>query len=266
VLLYAWNPLVTLEVAGMGHVDGLGVALMILLGVYLSHRPARPVAAGLAAAAGVLVKLVPVLGFPAWARRAGHVVPFTIAACGLMVVGLLPVILLTGGMPPGLVTYGISWEFNGPIYEPLWRLLDRIEWTSAVGFTLDGLKAATGQHEFWNQFYPLNYAQLWAKVFLAQGLLIALWAAWRRRHLVSGMLWIFGSVIVFSATVYPWYLLWVLPWAALGLQRAWLTLSATLLLSYLPQFTAISLFPWVYVAVWCPFIVLLARQAKWSSN
>ena len=29
-------------------------------------------------------------------------------------------------MPPGLVRYAVSWEFNGPLFEPLWRLLDAV--------------------------------------------------------------------------------------------------------------------------------------------
>ena len=37
---YVWNPLVTIEIAGMGHVDGLGVAA-VLMTVVLLHTSAK---------------------------------------------------------------------------------------------------------------------------------------------------------------------------------------------------------------------------------
>ena len=72
-----------------------------------------------------------------------------------------------------------------------------------------------------------------------------------------------GGVVLCAATVYPWYLLWVLPWAALARHRAWLTLSALMPLAYLPQVSDVPLFPWIYLAVWGPFFVLLVRS-RWT--
>src|SRR6185503_6212914 len=76
-IAYAWNPLVVLEVAGMGHVDALGV-LPLLVGALLliEPRPApqgsdrsagvvvarrRSLAAGGALGLAILAKLVPIL-------------------------------------------------------------------------------------------------------------------------------------------------------------------------------------------------------------
>ncbi|MGA0420868.1 MAG: hypothetical protein ACO3P9_12695, partial [Phycisphaerales bacterium] len=52
-----------------------------------------------------------------------------------------PVAISAGGVPPGLVTYGISWEFNGPLYEPLWRALEGLgllPWSPLGGGWLTG--------------------------------------------------------------------------------------------------------------------------------
>ncbi|HEX5760304.1 MAG TPA: hypothetical protein VF121_14040, partial [Thermoanaerobaculia bacterium] len=57
---YAWNPLVALETAGMGHVDGLGVAACVAAVLLVLPRrggAGSPVAAGACAAAGALTKL-----------------------------------------------------------------------------------------------------------------------------------------------------------------------------------------------------------------
>jgi hypothetical protein len=249
----------------MGHVDALGVTCMVLLVVSLSHHPKRVFGAALAAAAGVLAKLIPVVGFPVWARQSGRPLVFLSVAAGVVLIALVPIAVSTGGTPVGLVAYGIRWEFNGPIYEPLWRIIDSLEVPSAMSEMLDWLKLRTGEHEFFNQFYPLNYPQLWAKLILGMALMASIAVSAFRRLPLAGMQWIFGTVILCSATVYPWYLIWILPWAALGGNRAWLVASATVILSYIPQFMEVSLFPWIYVAVWLPPFLVWTRH-RWLSD
>jgi hypothetical protein len=182
-----------------------------------------------------------------------------------LIVSLVPIVVLTGGVPSGLVAYGVRWEFNGPLFEPLWRLLDQTRAADGVSSLLDWAKARTGWIGFWNRFYPWNYPQLLSKLILAAGLLVALGFAWTDRRPIPSMGKIFGSVILFSATVYPWYLVWILPWAAICRNPAWLGLSGLILLSYLPQFTELPLFPWAYLLIWTPFLLLFLRpSARWS--
>ncbi len=260
---YCWNPLVSLEVAGMGHVDSMVVTATVAAVWLLVSRPGRGAAAGAAAAAGALSKLVPLVAVPMWARSCRRPWIFLAAALGLTAAALLPVAAAAGGVPPGLLTYGISWEFNGPVYEPLWRLLDRLDADSTVKGGLDGLKRLTDRHDFWNHFYPYVYPQLLAKLLLAGAFAGFFLYSLGRRHPALGSGRLFGAVVLCAATVYPWYLLWVLPWAALCRHRAWLALSALMPLAYWPQLTDVSLYPWVYLAIWGPFFVLLPFS-KWS--
>lgn len=285
---YAWNPLVSLEVSGMGHVDALGVfAVAATLALLEASRHAKIRQrtrllglAGVAAAAGVLAKLAPAPLIPMWSRQSGRPRWFLAAAVLALAAGLLPLVLSVGGVPPGLLIYGVSWEFNGPLFEPLWRLLDVLHAPAAVEATLDGLKQLTGHHDAWNRLYPYNYPQLLAKLLLAGGIGLLLLRSltpwpWRRKPTwfddpVAATGWLFGGLLLCSATVYPWYLLWVLPWAALCRQRAWLSLSILLPLSYLPQLPqlqqdGVTLWPWVYLAIWLPFAALLLRFPSWRA-
>lgn len=261
---YAWSPLVTLEVAGMAHVDALGVLAILATVLCLTARPVRPIAAGLGAAAGVLAKLVPVVALPTWARGSGRAASFLLCTIAAVAVALAPVLGASGGVPPGLLAYGISWEFNGPLYEPLWRLLEASGAPTAIKNLLDSLKLWTGRHEFWNLFYPFVYGRFFARLLLAAGLCAAIVASLRARHPVAASGFIFGSVVLTSATVYPWYLLWVLPWAALCQHPAWLLLSAMIPLSYLSQFLAVPLFPVVFVIIWLPFLAVALWRPRWS--
>lgn len=254
---YAWNPLVTVEVAGMGHVDALGVALVVLTTTLLALPKRRFLLAAAAAAGAVLSKLIPILAIPIWAKQSGRSAVFATVALSLALLGLLPMLWSTGGAPPGLIEYGISWEFNGPVFEPLWRILDRVDLRSLAETGLDRLKVLTGVDDPWNHLYHYNYPQLWAKLMLSLGLMISLVWVWRTPDTLTSMRRVFGCVVVFSATVYPWYALWILPWAALSGHRAWLSLSALLFFSYLPQFLEITSFPWIHALIWLPFALMM---------
>jgi hypothetical protein len=263
---YAWNPLVALEVAGMGHVDALGVAA-VAGAVLCLLPPVRRGGAATLAAAGVLAKLVPFAALPMWARQSGRPWRFLGAAGGLVAVAALPVAVATGGVPPGLVTYGVSWEFDGPLFEPLWRLLAAAGAAPALARGVDRLKDLTGIYQGLNPVYPYLYPQFLAKLALAAGMAAAVALSLRERDPAAGTGRLFGRLLLCSATVYPWYLLWVLPWAALRRDAAWLVLSALILLSYLPQFAGIPLWPWVYLGIWAPFLLVLLVGAvrSWRS-
>ena len=107
----------------MGHVDVLGASLVIACVWLLSVG--RNAAAGGAAALAVLAKLVPLVALPLWwrsVRRRGQRM-FAVGTAALLLPATIAVLLWTRGVPPGLVEYALRWEYNGPFYEPLWRLI-----------------------------------------------------------------------------------------------------------------------------------------------
>ena len=246
---YAWSPLVALEVAGMGHVDALGVAATV--GAVLALTAGEEIKAGVWAAAGVLAKLVPAAALPMWARQSGRPVRFLGTAAVLIAAAVLPVVAATGGVPPGLVTYGVSWEFNGPVYEPLWRGIDAAGIAPLLSRGLEAFERRTEMWYEWDWIYPYLYPRVLAKLLLAAGMGIAVLFSLREKDPVAGTMRLFGTLLLLSATVYPWYLLWVLPWAALTRHPAWLALSGLILLSYLPWTV------WIYLAIWVPFAILM---------
>lgn len=84
---------------------------------------------------------------------------------------------------------------------------------------------------------------------LLSGLLVALvlactWLAWRRRDSLTASGWATLALLVTLSWVLPWYVLWVLPMAALSRSRALragaLALSAYLILTWMPLATAMN--------------------------
>ena len=289
VLWYAVHPLVVLEGAGMGHVEPLGVAASVLAVLLLGRR--RPAGAGVAAAAAGLVKLAPFAALPMWTRQArdltvapaadgsasggdragrGAALRFAGAAIGLAAIALLPVLAAARGLPAGLVTYTVRWEFGGPLHEPLWRLLAAAHAPEAVKHALDLMKEWTGMHELWNRAYPWAYPQFLSRLLLwiAAAAVVARSALSRRplwRDPLRGGAALFGGLLVCSPTVYPWYLLWVLPWAALAGGAAWIAAATTAPLLYLPALLGVPLWPWVFVAVWAP-AALVGAVERWRAT
>jgi len=122
-VLYAWNPLAVLEIAGSGHVDGAGLTMLmgalclVVIGRKSDSAPAASrwpilLSGALLACAG-LVKLFPFMVTPLLllliptGRRRYFVTGF-IAALALLVVPFLPHIT---NMSTSLNAYARNWEF-----------------------------------------------------------------------------------------------------------------------------------------------------------
>ena len=173
VLAYAWNPLLA-EVAGSGHIDIVGVLLLLvsLAALLRRWRTVAAVAFGLA----VAVKFLPIVLLPLYRKR----VRLRDAALAAIVVGLLYVPFLDHGCIPtgSLGTYVHSFRFNDPVFAGLERV------------------AAP---------------QLAAGIAVLAGLLTAIWT--RRKSVISpaAFAWPMAASLLCAPVVYPWYLLWMLP-------------------------------------------------------
>lgn len=86
LLIYAWHPLVVWEFAGSGHVDAIAIAFIAL--AFLAWRKSKNVGAGLALAGATLIKLFPVVLFPALLKGRRWKILLVFAA--IMIAAYLP--------------------------------------------------------------------------------------------------------------------------------------------------------------------------------
>ena len=175
VLAYAWHPLLAVEVAGSGHIDIVGTLLLVVSFVALGRR--WRTAAALAFGLAVAVKLLPIVLLPLYWKR----VRVRDAVLTVIVLGLLCVPFLHDGrMPTGsLATYVQSFWFNCPVFLMLERVMSP---QLVVGLAvLVGLVTAIGMGR--RSTEPSSDAFAWP---MAASLLCA-------------------------PVIYPWYLLWMLP-------------------------------------------------------
>ncbi len=175
VLAYARNPLLAIEVAGSGHIDIVGVLLLLVSAAALGRRW-RTVAA-LAFGLAVAVKFLPIVLLPLYWKR----VRIRDGILAAVMVALLYVPFLDHGRIPigSLGTYVHSFWFNDPVFATLER------------------------------FAP---PELVAVLAALVGFLTAIWmrskaAVWSP----DAFAWPMAASLLCAPVVYPWYLLWLLP-------------------------------------------------------
>ncbi|MFZ3339253.1 MAG: glycosyltransferase 87 family protein [Terriglobales bacterium] len=174
VLAYAWNPLLAIEVAGSGHIDIVGVLLLLVSFAALGRRW-RALAA-LAFGLAVAVKLLPIVLLPLYWKR----VRIRDAALSVVVVGLLYLPFLNHGRIPigSLGTYVRSFRFNDPVFATLERI---------------------------------TAPQLVVGLAVLAGLLSAIWLRRKSPELSSdAFAWPMAASLLCAPVIYPWYLLWLL--------------------------------------------------------
>ena len=207
VLAYAWNPLLAIEVAGSGHIDIVG-ALLLAISVAALARSVGQAArlssrtesgstdlrsalhkragyatklwctiAALAFGLAVAVKFLPIVLLPLYWKR----VRIRDAALAAVVVALLYLPFLNHGRIPigSLGTYVTGFRFNGPVFA------------------------------LFHRFAP---PQLLAAVALVVGLTTATYFRRLSPELSSvAFAWPMAASLVFAPVVFPWYLLWLVP-------------------------------------------------------
>jgi hypothetical protein len=191
VLAYAWNPLLAIEVAGSGHVDIVGVLLLVISVAALAKRW-RAIAA-VTFALAIAVKFLPIVLVPLYWRRLR--IRDALLAVFVLVLLYLP-FLEKGRIPTGsLGVYVHSFRFNDPVFSILEQR---------------------------------TTPQIAAGVAVLAGLLTAIWISRRQGQISPGAFaWPMATSLLFAPVVYPWYLLWMLPflWSVSALPIAIWTVS-----------------------------------------
>jgi hypothetical protein len=196
VLVFAWNPLLAIEVAGSGHIDIVGALLLLVSAAALVRRwrATAAVSFGLA----VAVKFLPVVLLPLYWKR----VRVRDAALAVVVVGVLYVPFLNHGRVPigSLGTYVQTFRFNGPVFAALDRVAS---------------------------------PQLLAGLAVLVGLVTATWlrsaAPERSPDLFA---WPMAASLLCAPAVFPWYLLWLLPFLTSASTLLIIVWTVSIMLTY----------------------------------
>jgi alpha-1,6-mannosyltransferase len=175
ILAYARHPLLATDVAASGHLDVLGALFLVLSvpGLGRHWRTTAAIAFGLA----VAVKFLPVVLTPLYWRR----VRIRDGLMALLVIGMLYLPFLERGRIPigSLGIFVQRFRFNDPVFATVERVT--------------GPSVAAG-------------------LAVLAGLVTAVWL--RRKHpsgSPDGWAWPMAASLACAPALYPWYLLWLVP-------------------------------------------------------
>jgi alpha-1,6-mannosyltransferase len=250
VLLYAWHPLVAVELGISGHLDGLMIPFVLL--AFLWRFTKHPWLAGLALGAATLIKLYPAILLPVLYRRRGWEMPIAFLA----IVGAGYLLYLDAGRQ--IIGYLPYYMAPNDAYNSSLRVI--LKW-------MLGMVAPNAS----------RYAQ-----WLAGAILLFVMAQCARRQQKSleeaiqwGVRLIALYLLLVSPSVYEWYLLWLLAlvtltqtWSLPG----WLYWSWSANLDYLELYWRWSVnrhyletlaLNWLRVAEYGPLFLWLAGRWLW---
>jgi alpha-1,6-mannosyltransferase len=228
-VLYAFHPLPVTETAGQGHLDSVGVALLLTALVYASRN--RRVLSGFAFAVSVLVKYVPIAALLPLARKG----KLRFFAAALVAAAAVWVLAARAGPSPavGLGPYATRWEFNSLLYPAVSAAVDATELPQKAKAAYMRWKDPRPQRPWMQKVFPYFYTAFFARVVLGIVLAAALFViALAVRDLEVAVFASIAALLLVSPTLHPWYLLWVLPFAAKRREPAFLYLATAAPLAY----------------------------------
>lgn len=218
VLAFAWNPLLAVEVAGSGHIDIVGALLLLVSVTALAHRWRATAAVGLGLA--VAVKFLPIVLVPLYWKR----IRKRDAALSAAVVLLLYLPFLNHGRIPigSLGKYVQSWRFNGPVF----AALDHV----APPQLLAGLAVLVGLA---TAIWLRSAAPEWSPNLFA---------------------WPIAAALLFAPAVFPWYLLWLLPFLTSASTLLLVIWTVSIIPTYIVWHERTLGHPWGSLPVWVMFV------------
>lgn len=177
VVLYAWSPVPIMYFGLDGHIDALGIPLMLLSTCLIIKS--RAVSGAFALGLAGLAKLYPLFIVPLLldVRRSMKANAIIVLPLFIFGVGCLAYFEPTGGLVESFIVYTSQFEFNGSVFSLINGLIDENVTSHVV---------CAGLFVTWLLILMFLKHTLLEKIFLA-----------------------FVGFIVFSPVVHPWYLSWL---------------------------------------------------------
>lgn len=240
IIWYAWCPLPVTEIALAGHQDVVGV-FFLLLAFILAASPRMRMVAAFALAAAALTKGFALLLLPLFCRTFGR--RFTLASgLALLLLGV-PLWLCLPEFLHGMQQYLRFVHVNAGLFQAVNALLT-----------------------------PVTRAHSSLAIYFGDALIVAvtIWSARRPATDFSDLLRrafaVLAVTLLVVPTLFPWYLLWILPFMALlGHRPSWafVLLVGTISLVY-TYYIHMRAFWWTPLAEYLPFWAALAwERTQW---
>jgi hypothetical protein len=264
VVLYAWNPLAVIEIAGSGHVEPLGILFLTLaLACVVEGKAVR---AGAFLGGAIQAKLLPLLLVPGFARRMKA--PALLTMLAVVSITTAPYALRGPWFGGGVVAYAHRWEHGAVLFAGVREFLDWVDAEPHLKLVIAWAqgRCGSGQSGIWDALYRMAWPEELARVAVLA--LALLWAAAQsfrpRPDAAHEARLALGGALLLAPTLHPWYVLWVLPIAAVQAAGGWLLFGALVPLQYL---AGVGDVPWsIRLLILVPSLAWMIRDALVGSR
>ncbi|MBT4352383.1 hypothetical protein HOD20_07655 [archaeon] len=235
LIIYAWNPLLIIEVAGTGHNDVIAIFFM-MASIYLLLIKKETLSI-FALTLSFLSKFFPIFLFPIFYKYLKNKFIILISI-PIVILSYLPYFIDPKLLFKGLLAYSKDWEFNGFIYSIIKKIVlqftgdPRFMTRAILGIILIGI---------------VGYLFFYSKNFIGS-IMITL-----------------TSFLLLTPTFLPWYVLWIIPLIALFYKKSLLYLSVIIGFAYIALIQLINTGDWIvpwwfYIIEFVPFYYLLLKK------
>ncbi len=258
IFIFIYNPLLIIETYQSGHLEIIGVFFFCLaLYEYYNRRDWRSI---LFYTLAILTKFLPLFSGIAllWKNSTRKILFIT----GLILMFLLP-FSLAGSIPlPGLFSYINRWEFNGAVFQLLISFFKMIQLPEYNLMTID-LSGHLETFYMGTGFYYKVLAIIFFIILVIDQLnKLRPTARFRTISLLQTCFVFTGAILLLTPTLYPWYLIWILPFLIFVPNLSWLILTFLIQLSYfiLKDYSLSGIWEesiWILLLQYVPFYFLL---------
>jgi hypothetical protein len=230
LLIWAWHPLVIVEIAGSGHQDIIGI--FFLIGCFYFLKQQKTIPSTLMLIGSFLSKLFPVMLFPLLLRKHRRW-PYLLLVLST-VLFYIPFLVPDARLFTGLSIYTRTWEANASVFYVLKALFGGAQ---TAKFTIGSIFIG---------IYIYTYRSI--------------------SDFETACFIVLGSFLILAPTLHPWYILWMIPFLMVRFNRAWLYLSmaSTAYYHVLIDYFGKNIWQaqlWIKCLIYIPFFVFLIISA-----
>ena len=239
---YAWNPAVIVAFAGAGHYESVMVFAMVT-SAWMLHRanplgqckPAWDWALYSAAMLGIAISIkpAPLVLLPVWAMALRK---------RSIVLGLSLAVPLFLALPYGGIdtaTQTLRDYFNDTRFNDLvWWAVERLVWSNP------------------------EHHNTWYTVVISMAVLAA--ALVYRNDWRTGALWALGLLLVLSPVLFPWYVIWILPFACWRKAYPWFVFALTVMFALFPSGHPVASTLWTESPIWARMLMAAPPLLWWA--
>ncbi len=267
IFIFIYNPLLIIETYQSAHLEIIGV-FFFWLAIYEFYKK-HDWRSVFFYTLSILTKFLPLFsGIVLFWNKTSRKI---LLMLGITLVLLLPFSLSESIPLPGLFSYLNRWEFNGASFQLIDSLFKMIHLPEYKWMTLDLSGHSETFHVGTGYYYKIIAAIFFIILVFAQLNKLQATARFRTISFLQTSFVFTGAILLLTPTLYPWYIIWILPFLVFIPNISWLLFSFLIQFSYfiLKSYNVSGIWEesvWILLLEYVPFYLLLIFEYLDKSN